>query len=298
MFSLLQNGEKSGKISVNGNRTAFFAAPVVALRTRGIVMDNRKKTAQKQQQEDIALSRALMWFAAAMVLEFLLLLVNKYFINFAMDQVKLALALEKVLIAVSVLALLGAAACAVRVWKGLNAEGAAPFLPVLLTVALAVASVSAALVVRFGNSAMQLLYVLVPAGAVLALIYYLYQKEFFFSAFAVGVGLLGLWLVRKNVGTHDLLVGLYAAAGAVVLLALLVLMRKLKQDQGVLSVKGKKFTVLPAKSSILPVVLSCLLSLLLMAAGLLLGSTAAFYLLFVLLAWLFVLLVYYTVKLM
>lgn len=260
-------------------------------------MNDRKKAAQRQQ-EDIALNRAMLWFGAAMVLELLLLLINRYYINFPMDQVRVALVLEKVLVVTTGLGVLGGVVCAVWAWKQFSAGKAYPFCTVLGAAWLIALGVSAGLVVRFGRSAMQLLYVLVPAGAVLALVYYLYQKEFFFSAWGTGVGLLGLWLVRKNVGTHDVLVNVYVILGTVFLLGLVVLMFRLKKSGGTVAFRGRKVVLLGGQSNFLLVIASALVSLLAMLAGLRLGSTVAFYLLFVLLAWLFLLLVYYTVKLM
>ena len=260
-------------------------------------MNERKKAAQRQQ-EDIALNRAMLWFGAAMVLELLLLLINRYFVDFPMDQVKVALVLEKVLMAATVLGVLGGAVCAVLAWKQIRAGQAYPFRTVLGGTWLLALGVSSALVVRLGQSAMRLLYVLVPVGAVLALVYYLYQKEFFFSACGAGVGLLGLWLVRKNVGTHDLLVSVYMVLGVLSLLGLAVLMLRLKKTGGVLTIQGKQVELLGKQSNFLLVIASSLGSLLVMLAGLVLGATVAFYLMFALLAWLFLLLVYYTVKLM
>ena len=260
-------------------------------------MNERKKAAQRQQ-EDIALNRAMLWFGAAMALELLLLLINKYFVNFPMDMVGVALALEKVLMVVTGLGILGGVACGVLAWKKLAAGQGNPFAIALCAAWLLALGVSAGLVVRFGQSAMQVLYVLVPAGAVLALVYYLYQKEFFFAACGTGVGLLGLWLVRKNSGRHDVLVSLYMILGVLFLLGLIVLMVKLKKADGVLTVKEKTLALLTKQSNFLLVIVSSLVSLAAMIAGLLLGGTVAFYLLFALLAWLFVLLVYYTVRLM
>lgn len=262
-------------------------------------MENRKR-ADRKKQEDIALTRALIWFAAAMVVEFLLLLVNKYYINFTADSasIRLALAMGTVLKVTGVLGLLGAVLCGVWSWKQAKKDGGLPFLCVVLTAVLLAVGVSSALIVLFYRAAVQLLYIMVPAGAVLALVYYLYQKEFFFSACGVSVGLLGLWLVRKNIGTHDLIVSLYMVAAVVVLLTVILLTLKLKKNDGVLEIRGKQYVILPKQSNFLLVVLSCAASLVLLLAGWLLGGTAAFYLLFLLVAWLFVLLVYYTVKMM
>lgn len=262
-------------------------------------MENKKNAARKKQ-EDIALTRALSWFGAAMALEFLLLLVNKYYVNFTADSasINLALAMGVVVKVTTVLGLIGGAVCGFFGWKRFKADGTLPFLWLVLAVSLLALGLCSGLIVLFYRAAVELLYILIPAAAVLALVYYLYQKEFFFSACGVGIGLLGLWLVRKNSGTHDLLVALYTVAGEVVLLAILLLLMKLKKEHGVLTVKETQFTILSKQSNYLPMFLSCTLGVLALVAGLLLGSTAAFYLLFVLLAWLFVLLVYYTVKMM
>ena len=72
-------------------------------------MENRKR-ADRKKQEDLALTRALIWFAAAMAVEFLLLLVNKYYVNFTADSasIDLALALSAVIKATTILGLAGA----------------------------------------------------------------------------------------------------------------------------------------------------------------------------------------------
>ncbi len=261
-------------------------------------MDNKKEL-ERRKQEDIALNRALLWFGAAMVLEFLLLLVNKYYVNFETEAgaIKLAMALTTVLKVTCALGFLGGAAMAVLCWKRMKAAGELPFVTMLVSVCLLAVGGGSGLIVLYYAAAVQLLYIMVPAGAVLALVYYLYQKDFFLSGVGVGVGLLGLWLVRRG-AAHPILVKVCVVAGAVFLLTLMLLAFKLKKDHGTLELKGKRYSILPAQSNFMLVALSCQISLLAMLAGLLLGSTVAFYLLFVLVAWLFVLLVYYTVKMM
>ena len=259
-------------------------------------MENKNR-ADRKKQEDIALTRALIWFGAAMVLEFLLLLVDKYYVNFVVGTASIAMTLDVVLKVIAVAGPIGAVLCAVWNWKRVKAGEDLSFAGVVIAATLLAIGASAVLLVTF-RSAMQLLYLLVPAGAVLALVYYLYQREFFFSACGVGVGLLGLWLMRKHMGAHDLLVTLYVVAGTVLLAAILLLVLKLKKVHGLLHIGGRSYEVLPKKSNFILIGLSCVVSLAAMLAGLLLGSTVAFYLLFVLLSWLCVLLVYYTVKMM
>lgn len=258
-------------------------------------MENKKNTAKKKQ-EDIALSRALIWFCAAMVVELLLLLLNNIFEKGVFSW-PFALDLSNALPIIAVVFALCAAASGVWCWKRSTAKSSLAFLPMVLSVVLLTLA-GCAVLIRISLSSLDLLHTLVPAGAVLALVYYLYQREFFFSVCATGTALLGLWLVRKNSGTHDLLVTVYAACGIVLLAAILAFAALLKKSSGTLTIKGQQFTVLPKQTSYLPIFLSCAISVLSLVAGLILDGTIAFYLLFVLLAWLFVLLVYHTVKMM
>ncbi|MBQ3134492.1 MAG: hypothetical protein IJB75_01600 [Oscillospiraceae bacterium] len=262
-------------------------------------MDKKNKTAINKQ-EDTALNRALLWFAAAMVLEFLLLLVDRYYIGFIADSAGIALAqaLHVVIRVVAVLGLVGGVAAAVWCRKASVKCGELAFAPMMISAVAFAFGISGALIVLFYTAAVDLLCVLVPALGVLALVYYLYQKEFFVSALCAGVGLLGLWLVRRGSARMGVLIDLYAVAALVVLVAALVLLFCVKKQSGTLTVKGKKVVLFGKQTEYLPVVLSCIFSLLALAVGFVLGSAAAFYLLFGLLVWLLVLLVYYTVKLM
>ncbi|MBQ3556745.1 MAG: hypothetical protein IJA11_02985 [Oscillospiraceae bacterium] len=262
-------------------------------------MDKKKKAALSKQ-EDIALTRAMLWFAAAMVLEFLLLLVNKYYIGFTTDSASIALAqvLHVVIRVVAVLGLAFGVAAAIWCRRASVKSGELAFGPMLLSVSAFALGISGVLIVALYAAAVDLLCVVVPALAVLVLVYYLYQKEFFLSALCSGVGLLGLWLVRRGSARMDLVITLYAVVGIVLLAVALVLTLCLKKNGGVLTVKGKARALFGKQTNYLPVILSCVFGLLALAACLVLGNTAAFYLLFGLLAWLLLLLVYYTVKLM
>ena len=258
-------------------------------------MDKKKKAAI-QKQEDQALTRALVWFAGAMVVEFLLLLVNNVFTR-GVPSWSFANALCNFLPILAVVFLAGAVGAGVWCWKGTKAKQELAFMPMVLAVVL-LTLCGCALVLGISISAMELLCVLVPAGAVLALVYYLYQKEFFTSVCAVAVSMLGLWLVRKNTGLHDVIVTAYVVLAALALIALLVLVLKAGKNGGVLKLGAVRLVFNPKNGGLTPAVISGLAGLVAVVAGLILGSVAAFYLLFALLGWLLVLLVYYTVKLM
>jgi len=259
-------------------------------------MSSKKKAAALKQQEDTALSRALIWFAAAMVIEFLLLLVNNVFTR-GIPSWDFANSLFKALPLIAGVCLVCAVLTGIWCRKRTVAKKELFFLPLVLSAVLALLGVSAVLLYVAPTSA-DLLRVVVPALGVLALAYYLYQKEFFLSALCSGVSLLGLWMVKRGSTQMPFVIDLYIVVGAVALLAVLALAVLLKKKDGVLTIKGKRLVLFAKQTNYVPVFLSCVLGVLALCACLVLGELAAFYLLFVLLAWLLLLLVYYTVKLM
>ena len=163
----------------------------------------------------------------------------------------------------------------------------------MLAAACGALAVCAHVSLAFQDSGIKMLFLLVPAWAGLALIYYLYQREFFLAACAVGMSILGLWFVRYGGARREALLTL--AGIAVVCAAALWL----KKTGGAVSRPDGSQVQFVSKAASYPLVLvSCLASLVAVSAAMVLGSTAAYYLIFVMVAWLFALLVYYTVKLM
>ena len=251
-------------------------------------MDKKQREARRHQ-EDIALNRALLWVGGAIILEVLLLLVNRYYINFRVTETEVAVA-SFLSSALRVLRLAGTAAAVVcLIWAVLRfRKGGASGLPTVLALAFGAVAVCSHVAVSFQQSGMRMLFLLVPAWAGLALVYYL-----FLSAAAVGMSILGLWFIRYGVSalpeTVIILVGI-VLVGAVALW--------LKKQGGVIHRADGSPVQILAKNAAYPVILvSCLASLAAVVVGLLASSTA-YYLIFVMVAWLFALSVYYTVKLM
>lgn len=158
------------------------------------------------------------------------------------------------------------------------------------------------LIARFapGSELIHTLSVLVPAVAVLAVIYYLFQRDFFCISVISACGILCLVLYRKMFYTQRSM--LYAGfvlafvllAAAVVVLVLLQL-GKLKLP----SALDKAIHVLLPREANFPLLYAtCALVAVLLALTLILGGTTAYYLMFVLVGWLFIMAVYYVVKLM
>ena len=152
-----------------------------------------------------------------------------------------------------------------------------------------------------GNSALvHYLTILVPVAAVLALIYYLFQRDFFSISVISACGILCLQLYRKVFFGHPnmIRVGFVLAflllAAAVVVLVLL--------QQGTLKFPPALDKVIhklvPKEANFSLLYVTCALVAVLLALTLIFGGTIAYYLMFVLAGWLFIMAVYYIVKLM
>ena len=257
-------------------------------------MDKDQKKA-RQHQEDAALNRGLLWVAGAIVLEFLLLMVNKYYINFRVTESGIAAAetIMNILRAARWAGLAGAAAC--LVWAGLRLkkESGGLTLPVALTAVCGAAAVCGYVVMTFHAAGVRMLFILVPAWAGLALVYYLYQREFFFSGIAAGLAAVGLWLVRTSGGRL-----LYTALAVIALVLVAALALALEKSGGVVKVSGREVRLLPQKAKYLLIYVTCVGGIAAVAVAQFAGASAAYYLMYAAVAWVFALLVYYTVKMM
>ena len=161
-------------------------------------MDRNEREARRRQ-EDRALNKALIWVGVSIILEFLLVLVNRYYINFnsSVESINRAVAIQAALIGLRWVSLAAVVICVVWMLFQLSKNGKA-VLPGVLSIAAAALLLCSHVILQFKDSGLRMLFWLVPAWAALALVYYLYQREFFFSALLSGLGLLGLWFVRHT----------------------------------------------------------------------------------------------------
>lgn len=247
----------------------------------------------KKQREDQALNRVLWWFGGAVVLEFFLLLLNRFYINFDVQGIDLAAGIFRFL-QIAAWVTLALAVAGVIWWVVCKKKGGKTFLPGVCALAFAVLFVCAFAAGMWGELGVQFLYVAVPVAAVLALIYYLYQKEFFLVALLGGLTLFAMWAYRKLAYVNLWLVyGIFIAVAVATVVAVIFFV-VLQRGKGRL-VKAR---VLPKKANYLPMYIAAGVTLASLVATFLLGGTAAYVCLIATVAWLFGAAVYYTVRLM
>ncbi len=249
---------------------------------------DKKQREERRRQEDRDLNRGLLWVAGAVVFECLLFLINRYYINPYISEAQTAMAVMHVMtwvrIGGTVLGLAGV------VWTLVRLRQEKPVaLPVVLTAVFLVAALCSHVVLQFNKEGIQMLYLLIPAFAGLALVYYLYQREFFLAAVASGAATVGLWFKLYG-GTVEMVLCV------VIIAAVIGLTLMLQKNDGAFQMGGRTVQVLAPRDSCRMVLISCAVGVAALALGLV--GNVAYYLVFAMAAWIFALLVYYTVKLM
>ncbi|MEG2222233.1 MAG: hypothetical protein RRY95_05860 [Oscillospiraceae bacterium] len=250
--------------------------------------ENRKQNANVKKSNE-SFTTAMQLFLAGCVAEAYLLLVRRFFVNGQVEQV---LKLEPVLryqsyIGLAILALGLVVTAALRKDKGKRAMG-------LWISGLGLfLGVSGWMCGRFLPGGTNLLLMAVPVLMLAVLIFFLYQREFFYSFAILGLGIADVWALRRGVGNTNWNALVLVGTAVLVLLLLAVALgcHKLEQNKG----KWKERQLLPAKADYFAITLSCGLSVIAMAISVL-SAAVAYYAMWALAVCLFALAVYYTVK--
>lgn len=269
-------------------------------------MDNREKLekqkqrTEKKRREDAALTKTLYWLVGAVVLEGLLFLIKRFLIDYEITEegVALAITVSYIVGAAAIVGLILAVVFFALAVKQRKKNGAQGFLIWAVGVFSLGLGVMCALIWRYRADAVSLLMYLIPVAAVLALIYYLYQREFFSEALCSALGILGIWLVFKNVYQST---GMYTALAGVVFLVVVVaaFTGLLQSKKGALVLKGGPVQILPEKANYVLIYISCAIALLAIAAALIVGGSINVMLYYAApVAWVLIMAVYHTVKLM
>ena len=217
-------------------------------------MDKNQRE-ERRRQEDIALNRGLLWVGAAILMELLLMLVNKYYINYysTVESINMVYAFDAGLKAVRIVALIALAASGVWCFLRFSREGRTGTMPLVLVAAFSAVTAIAHITICFKDAGVRMLFLLVPAWAALALVYYLYQREFFYSAFYTGLGTMLLWMLRHKDSTVDpsssrLTTYVFLAIVAILMVLGLVMLLQARKNGGVWSLAGREVRVLPAEA--------------------------------------------------
>lgn len=146
-----------------------------------------------------------------------------------------------------------------------------------------------------GPAAIRWLSFLVPVVAVLAMVYYLFQRDFFCICLISACGILSLQLYRRIFFLHPFRIRCGFALGFLLLAAAVAALILVQCGKRPLPLHIDR--LIPKDANYPLLYITCALNGLVLALTLAFGSAAAYYLLFVLVGWLFVTAVYYIVKL-
>ena len=154
-------------------------------------------------------------------------------------------------------------------------------------------AVTGGLVSRYYASPITLLAVAVPAAALMAILWYLYDRECAWALIVLGLDLAVLWVCRKGIGSaywHGKVL-----AGAIVFLvclaALALLTAKLAKSRGMLG----KLRLLGENFDTMPIYAACGVSAVTTVLALV-SSVAAYYCIYIVAVLLFALAVYYAIR--
>lgn len=242
----------------------------------------------KPVKRDDSMNSAMKFFLAGCVAELYLLLIRRFYINGTLTQVVAWDSYLKVFAwAGLAIAVIGVALSVV--WKADKRKrviGGA-----ILAAGAFLAVVSA--LVRINLSVLTLLYVAVPVVMLLGILWTLYDRECALALTILGVSLLVLWACRRVVSS--IYMGTLTKVAVVVYILLLIaaalLVRRIKQAGGKLG----KYQLLPGKTDVLPIYVSCGLSAVAVVT-VLISTLISYYAMWILAAVVFALAVYYTVK--
>ncbi|SMC64820.1 hypothetical protein [Papillibacter cinnamivorans] len=264
-------------------------------------MTKKAATAKKdrkmstKERDDLVFNKILWLFGIAVAAELLLLLCYKFYVKSSADTIVAVYHVMTKLVYVG-----AAGAAAGVIWAIAARKAGRARYGVRLAVLSGLTSLCVLFINAFYPNGIIILCGVIPIVAILALIYYLYQREFFVSSVLIGAGILVLWLYRKGTGSEIWGTVIHLAAGifAAVLVLCLIAFLLLRARKGSLSLGNKTVSIFPAGASYISLFSTLLFSAASLAAMLLFGATAAYYAIFVLVGYLFVLAVYYTVKMM
>jgi len=177
-----------------------------------------------------------------------------------------------------------------------------------LAVLSAVMSICGFVTMIFTQSGIKMLYVFVPVAAVLGLIYLIYPRDFFAVSLVSTCGGLLMWQMSKMTRSGFVFLtepkywdsaALYTSIAALLLLlAFVVLISSCRRKNGQLMIGKKAFPLFSKSANYSLMLLTAVINAVCVILAYLLGASAAYYLIYVVFGYLFIIAVYYTIKMM
>ena len=205
----------------------------------------------REQIEDRAFNRMLLWLATAAVVEVVMVLINRFYVHTRVSELGIKMPLYKVL---TVFPIAGAVLFvlfliwAVKVRNGDSGKDGT--LQAAVACGFLCMGIGGLLMRNLETTAAPMVLAVVPGLGVLMMVFYLYQKEFFGCAVIGGMGLLGFWVYRTFL-SGAVYYG-YLALTLVIAAVGVALALKLKQKDGVWTIRGKEIVVLQPGAAYLP----------------------------------------------
>lgn len=252
----------------------------------------------REQQENEILRRVLFWLGAAVVLETLVLLCNRFYFNGLVSELGIARKIYDVMQVLQFAGVVVALGFVIWALVGRKKDASGGICRIISAAFFFGISICSFLVLHIGNGSISVLLVAIPAMAGLIMIYYLYQREFFMLATLAGLGILGLWVYRIGSVQYRTLYFVYALLVCCVVAAVILFTMRLKKSDGELHWKERTLTILKpeANYTMLWICGAMVVAFLLLAP--LLGTVFAYYAFLALIVWIFVMAVYFTSRLM
>jgi len=249
----------------------------------------------KRQMEDRIFNRMLIWLAVAAGVEVFFVIVNRFYVHARAGEINAMLVWHTAMLVLFGVGLVLCAAC--LLWgASKRKKGIDTVLPYALAGGFLVMGLGC-LAIRLSHASSHLVLGVVPGLAVLIIIFYLYQKEFFPCALVSAMGILTLIVYRASGGGGKKFI-LCLALTLIVAGVCLLWMLTMKKKGGVMSLRGESVQVLSPDANYIPYYITIVAAILVVLCPLALGAAAAYYGIWALGAWVFILAVYFTSKLM
>lgn len=271
-------------------------------------MDERQKMLQRKK-EDLRFVQGCICVVVAVLLEMFLFQVRDYYIPLVGDIQKIAFIQDCIYFLFSTSRIVILAGIGWMIYSFSTGKHDI-FYPIALFLGGLVLYAYCYGILYYGEKGVNILMFLVPAWCGLALIFFLYQVEFFLSAFFTGLAGVGLWLcgqttlvseAGQSLDKKQLTFYVFLNTTMVVIIGGFILINKAYRKGGILPIGKQELTLISDmkdSSSLWLVGLTGVISLVVLAVAVTFGYTVIYFCTMALAGWLFVLLIYFTVKMM